>query len=475
MKRILSYLFSVVVLLGMASCEEEKYLFGEGPDERLQKQLTGYQDALSGAPCGWLVAVGSQNRDAAGGAYRFWIKFSPDNRAVMVSDINATTASTPQESSYRLKAMQYPTLMFDSYNYIHWPADPVVVIVGGTTGSGLLSDYDVNLTGDIVQGNEFKATGRVHKCPFIFTPATPADTVAITGSTALTGIQNTVETLWKTMNYPTVDIGDFRLQMSIGKRLSSFSYIDENGDVQTVTTPTYAEFNNDIRLIEPFEYNDITFDRIVWNTDHYEITVGNTAYEVYDFGTPFYTLEFGVGKMYKTLTVDKTALNTAGGNSMVDPFLSVYTAAEAGIHTATTRDLDRFLIIFELNDQGTEQMRLRVHYHSGASNYQGEGTFKLNRDNDGNIYFTDFAIATGTVGGNMNVANTGPRLANNLLSYLLHSGTSTVGTGPTIIPPSGNKFKIDWAPNNTSGLAGNLGGFYVVSDPTSYIPGVLGN
>jgi hypothetical protein len=190
--------------------------------------------------------------------------------------------------------------------------------------------------------------------------------------------------------------------------------------------------------------------------------------------TPCLNLIFGYGKTYRVLTCNKSILNTAAGNNMFDPFLSVYNAAEAGMHTSANRYMDQILLIFELNAQGAEQMRLRINYHAGTYTYTADGSFKLNRDNDGNIYFTNFTIPAGTPGGNMNGANTGPKLANNLLSYLLYEGTSTVGTSPVVIPPSGNKFKIDWAPTYTPGI-NLLGGLYVVSDPTNYIPGILGN
>ncbi|MDR0729158.1 MAG: DUF4302 domain-containing protein, partial [Prevotellaceae bacterium] len=329
MKKTIYHLLAVLLLLGTAACEDEKYLFGEGPDERLSAALTEYQNVLCAASYGWFIAVGTQDRGSAGGAYRFWAKFTPNNRLIMYGDIDATTATTEKESSYRLKAMQLPTLMFDGYNYIHWPADPKPVIAGATRGDGLLSDYDVNLVGKL-QGDEFRATGRQHECPFIFTKATAEEQQAVVDASGLTAIQGVVENLWKQLLYPTVDIGDFRLQMSIGKRLSSFDYIDDDGAVQTIVVPTYPEFNRDIRLTEPFEYKDIYFDRIRWNGAGYEISINGTAYPVYDYGIPFYPLEFGVGKTYSVLTIDKAVLNTTGGSSMVDPFLSLYEAAEAG-------------------------------------------------------------------------------------------------------------------------------------------------
>ncbi|MDR2449822.1 MAG: DUF4302 domain-containing protein [Prevotellaceae bacterium] len=480
MKRKYFYFLLAGTLLSLLSCaEEEKYLLGEGPDERLQAQLTGYQEALCGAPCGWLVSAGTQDRGVAGGAYRFWVKFTPDNRVVMYGDIDMTTATTAKESSYRLKAMQYPTLMFDTYNYIHMLADATPALAGATRGSGLTSDFDVNLSGSL-QGNEFTATGRLHDCPFIFTKATPEDTVAITGSAALATIKTDVIAKWTPLKYPTVNIDGFKIQLSIGNRLSALTYQDRNNTIQAQIIPSYAEFNSDIRLMEPFQYGDIQFDRIAWNGSQHQIHINGKDCAVYDNGEPFYALEFGVGKAYSKITVDKSILNTGGGNSMVDPFLTFYNTIDAGL-LATPNYSNRFPLEYftvkfnEATDVSGRKMVLSVKCKDVA--YIPTYTYKLNEDAEGNVYFTDLTPIEGA--SNLYVVIFGRGMVNNLLSYFLYSGTSSIildsGTVVATIQPSGNKFKIDWAPNNTPGLSEAIGGFYLVSDPSNYMPGILGN
>ncbi|MDR0667972.1 MAG: DUF4302 domain-containing protein [Prevotellaceae bacterium] len=486
MKRKIVYILSIgIVWLGFLSCaEEEKYLFGDSLDARLQAQLTQYQQTLCSAPCGWLMAVGTKDQGIAGGAYRFWVKFTPDNRVVMYGDINRTTATTPRESSYRLKSMQFPTLMFDTYNYLHMLADPTPVLAGATTGLGLTSDFDVNLTGD-GQGDEIVATGRLNECPFIFTKATPEDTLAITNDSALSTIKTATIALWETMKYATIDVNGFKIQLSIGNRLSALTYKDRAGELQTNIIPSYAEFNHDIRLIEPFKYEDVEFDRIVWNGSQYQIKINGSEYAVFDNGEPSYPLTFGVGKAYTKLTVDKSILNTAAGNSMVEPFLSFYNTVANGILATpgyTNRyDLSYFSVKFnEATDATGRKMVLSLTcWHRVNLTYLTTSfTYRLREDDDGNVYFTDLTPIRDA--SNMYVVIFGRGIADNLLSYFLYSGTSTITLTPSetvaaTIQPSGNKFRIGWAPNNTPGLTEAIGGFYLVSDPTHYMPGLLGN
>lgn len=467
MKKIITYFFFAVLLMSITSCnDDDKYLFGQGPDERLQAKLTEYQNLLCNEPCGWLVAVGTQATGTNSGAYRMWMKFTQDNRVTMYSDQNATTAVTPQTSSYRLKAMQFPTLMFDTYNYLHVMADPSGKISGATSGSGLYSDFDFDLKIGL-NGDELIATGRYNGCPVILKKATPQDTVAITSGPALVNIKTSVAANWEPIKYPTISVNGFIVQMSIGTRLSTFSYKDSSGIIQTKFIPTYAEFNKDVRLMNPFEYTNIKFDRIVWNGTKYSVVVNGSSYEVYDNGAPFYPLEFGVGKTYSKLTVNKSVLNTAAGSSMVDPFLTVYNTMYNSV-AGLPRYIQYFTIGFGIDAQNNPQMTLTVSYTNTAGTvYLAYAYYKLNTEADGTVYFTNM-ISTS---GNMNTV--GPRMATNLLSYFLYEGTGNANG--TTVPSSGNKFKIDWAPNMTPGLAANLAGFYVVSDPSNYVSGTLGN
>ena len=462
---------------GMGGCTEKMpHVFELSPDERAQEQLEQYRQILCSAPCGWLVTVGTQDVGAAGGAYRFLMTFKPNNRVTMYADVDATTAVTPKESSYRLKQMQYPTLLFDTYSYIHLPDDPGAPIIGAAQGLGLLSDSDVNLMGDI-SGNEFRAVGRKRQCPFIFTRATPEDTMAVAQGAFLTAME-TAAARWENLMYPTVTTTKTQLQMIVGKRISSITYADENSEVQTVFIPSYAALDaSSIRLVTPFKFRDMEFEHMAWNGTEYSVIIDGEPHLVYDNYQPSYPLSFGPGKTYNTLTVDKSALNSTKGNIIVEPFLGVYDRmySDAALAGAFIRS---FTLIFDRNDQYEEQMHLNVSFSNsraaGSAGKTGEAIFNVNREADA-MYFTSYRSPDTEAGRNMDTI--AHAIAGSLLSCLLHSGSADsagVGSNKTAIAPSGNKFKADWAVNNVPGLTQPLGRLLKTDDPKSYISGVLG-
>jgi hypothetical protein len=477
MKRKIFLYLIFAAAAGMGACTEKMpHTYDLSPDERAQAQLAEYQQILCSAPYGWLVTVGSQNLDVAGGAYRFWMKFSPNNRVTMFADVDSTTATVPKESSYRMKQMQYPTLMFDTYSYIHLPDDPDAPIPNASAGLGLLSDSDVSLMGDI-SGDEFRAVGRKRLCPFIFTRATLDDSLAVARGNLVT-VKETVAARWEDVKYPTVrPTPKLLLQMTVGKRLSSFTYADENNEVQTVFIPSYAELDeNNIRLVTPFKYKDVEFERITWDGTNHTVIINGEPYLVYDPRQPSYPLSFGPGKTYNTLTVDRSKLNVSGVNVIVSPFLNTYndmvTAASAEAVTVSN-----FTLIFELNDMYEEQMRLSVAFSKEQKARTGEAMFKVNRNRTKDtMYFTSYRPLTTANGKNMD--SICHLMSGNLLSYLLYErlGTDSVGVNgkKAVINPSGNKFTVDWQTNTVPKLTGNLGRLIMVGNPSNYMPGILG-
>jgi hypothetical protein len=485
MRKTLLFLISATLLVGATACTEndDKYILGATPDERIQALLDEYQSVLCSAPYGWFVTVGTQDKGEAGGAYRFWMKFAPDNRVKMLGDVDATTAGEVKESSYRLKQMQHPTLMFDTYTYIHMPDDPGMAILGAIEGAGLLSDSDVSLSGDI-SGDEFRAAGRKRKCPFIFTRATAADEEAVISQRALTALKDTAAARWDKTKYPTISVDGFFIQMTVGKRLATFTYTDEiTKESNTVFVPVFADMDANVRLVEPFQYRNLEFDKIVWNGKEYRVAFkGGDEYVVFDYTRPSYNLSFGPNRTYNTITVDKSKLNAGGGTTLSGPFLALYDAMYAAA-ASSSFFIQSIVLIFEMSESYDEQMRLNITYTTstvaGAATSTAEATFRVNRrPESGALYFTGYTQPmTQVVGANMD--KVGPQIANSLLSFLLHSGIAETGerTAKVTIPPSGNEFTVDWVVNNTPGLTSAVGGLYLTSDEQkkTIIPGTLGN
>ncbi|KQS33433.1 DUF4302 domain-containing protein [Dyadobacter sp. Leaf189] len=175
MKKIVLYL--LVASAGLFSCENsDDTLFEESADTRLNAALASYQKKLVEAPYGWNAVIYL----AGGGSYGFYFKFNDQNRVVMYSDFSAASAATAKESSYRLKAMQTPSLIFDTYSYLHVLADPDEEVNGGTRGEGLQSDFEFSIFPDSLGEDRVAFVGRKNQSRLVLTKATQAQAAAFT-------------------------------------------------------------------------------------------------------------------------------------------------------------------------------------------------------------------------------------------------------------------------------------------------------
>jgi hypothetical protein len=154
MKKIVLYIISLALFF--TACRKDEPVFDQSPDERINKALGDYQAALVSSPTGWKATITPGN----GGIYHFYFRFNNENRVVMYSDFDTTTAKHQKESSYRLKVLQQPTLIFDTYSYLHLLSDPDAAVNGGSYGSGLLSDFEFSL--DTLYADSIILTGKMN-------------------------------------------------------------------------------------------------------------------------------------------------------------------------------------------------------------------------------------------------------------------------------------------------------------------------
>lgn len=126
---------------------------GDRPEERVAAALSAYSTTLTGNTEGWKALLFPNG----GGVYLFSMKFGTNDRVNMLSDISTTAASTSSESTYRLRLQQSPSLLFDTYSYIHLLADPDPAAAGGAAGNGYDSDFEFYF--DKVSGDTIKLIG----------------------------------------------------------------------------------------------------------------------------------------------------------------------------------------------------------------------------------------------------------------------------------------------------------------------------
>ncbi|MEO6000758.1 MAG: DUF4302 domain-containing protein [Chitinophagaceae bacterium] len=272
--------FLVIASLASSCKKENDSVFDQSPDDRLNATLAKYQAQLSGAQNGWKAIV----YPAGGGAYSFYFKFNDANRVSMYSDFDSVTAITLKESSFRLKALQQPSIIFDTYSYIHLLADPnegsqtlQVDVNGGPLGEGLKSDFEFYF--DSTTADTIKLVGRYRGSKAVLVRATSQEATAYNSGRLKDGLLiNRFLTYFK-----RVTVGTQLIDIKINPldRSFTFTYLNSSGAAQTFTTGYYL-IAGGIVLINPLVIGTLTisgFNDMVWNnaTETISMTVNTVA------------------------------------------------------------------------------------------------------------------------------------------------------------------------------------------------------
>jgi hypothetical protein len=259
------------LMLGLGACRKDEHVFDQSPDTRLNDALKKYQSALSGSPAGWNGTLRLKN----GGTYQFHFRFNDSNRVFMYADINQETASTRRESSYRLKALQTPALLFDTYSYLHILSDPDASVNGGTYGQGLSSDFEFSL--DSLIADTILLTGRVNGTKLTLVKSTQQDFNAWQNgnwAAAMTAFGN----INKILNYfkrVTINGTTYEIRPNLDARTITFIWVDNTGTSHEFTT-YFSYSSTGIVLATPLDTGSqpITGLEVVsWDATNFLLTV----------------------------------------------------------------------------------------------------------------------------------------------------------------------------------------------------------
>ncbi|QJB32573.1 DUF4302 domain-containing protein [Chitinophaga oryzae] len=258
-------------------------------DERLNTVLANYQSILVASPYGWVANVvpNPKNNQIA---YVFWFKFNDSN---CVS--SRWRDDTVLNSSYRLKALQQPELIFDTYTYLHKLADatPDDTYPGAVRGTGFKSDFEL----EIISGtaDSFVLKGKYHGTDVTLFRASAKDTAGVLGY-PLAGTYE-AKSKWKiyktTLKEGTVtDSGEYS-----GNKITKF----ESGS--GIVSIDYTKYKDDL------QYN-ISLKKSA--DKEIEVTLHNTlqtTFRVKSFKVLEASYDPATGNIYL-----KTLLTTSAGN-----------------------------------------------------------------------------------------------------------------------------------------------------------------
>ncbi len=232
MKRTIHIILLSIII---TSCRKDKSPFDKDVDDRINEQLGSYQKVITGAADGWTATLITR----LGNTYSFYFRFNESNRVFMLCDFDTATASVLKESSYRLKSLQQPCLLFDTYSYVHKLADPDASVNGGIYGGGLLSDFEFSI--DTCTVDSIKLTGRLNGTTAILRKASAQERAAWENKQVrnnLVGLNN----LGKILNYfkrLTYNGTEYEIQLNSTFKEAIITWKDASGTVHTIATPYF--------------------------------------------------------------------------------------------------------------------------------------------------------------------------------------------------------------------------------------------
>ncbi|WP_417871988.1 MULTISPECIES: DUF4302 domain-containing protein [Flavobacteriaceae] len=164
MKKIIYILTSITFLLYGCS-DNTTEVFDAPADVRVNEKVSELKNLLVSSEHGWTTNY-YPNPEVFGG-FSFVFKFNTDETVEMVWDIREEN----NLSYYSVKAIDGPTLKFDTYSLFSKMTDPEV----GQAGQGLGGEQELIYLGVSDDGNEVYFKGKIRGVPVTFTKAKEQD------------------------------------------------------------------------------------------------------------------------------------------------------------------------------------------------------------------------------------------------------------------------------------------------------------
>lgn len=309
--RFFILLASAVFATALFSCDREyDPVFNESPDERVRQSLAAYTSMLTEAEFGWKATL----HTASGANFLYYFDFNDDGTVAMAADFNETTAGDVMSGTWVLKALQRPTLSFDTYSYIHLPADPDGDVNGGGNGEGLKSDFEFAF-GE-TSGDTVFLQGIQKGSSITFLPATEEDAVVFTGGALRDMLHYISEEEGLRLTLPDDKIVTVAFHPVI--RLMGAQYLTEDEQGVESFRSSFEFTTRGITLKESLQVEGYTVDEFVWDADKgtYTVQLGSASEDIvsvdglyiFEPSTPLYSV---LGSSYTLIQVPQ--------NSGVDP------------------------------------------------------------------------------------------------------------------------------------------------------------
>ena len=279
MKKLSIYFLVATILLAGCKKTYDDSINGLTADERVAAAMAAYQSKLMSSPYGWIftettTGIATNGTTQAGpiATFAYYMQFTDSTKVTQFSDFDTLMAVTPKSSGYRVKSLQRPALIFDTYGYIHVPCDPDVSISKSPFGTsfGWGTDFEFSFVDNVDPtklGDTIALTGNLNSAKAVLVKATQAQRDAY-----YAGKLKATMTAWGSIQnyFKRVTAGATQFEMTPG--LSGAKSVDINtldGTGNLKSTPSNVYFTaTSVNLITPVTVGTTVvnrFDNIVWD------------------------------------------------------------------------------------------------------------------------------------------------------------------------------------------------------------------
>jgi len=266
----------------VAGCKKtfDDTINGETADQRIAAAMTAYQSKLTKAPFGWIVletttgTAFNQGVSETGpvATFAYFMEFNDSNKVKMFSDFDTSMAIVPKTSDFRVKSLQRPALIFDTYSYLHVPCDPDPRVSKSPfgVGYGWGTDFEFSFADNVNPaqlGDTIRLTGNLNSASAVMVKATKAQRDAYYAG----GLKATMLAWGNIQNYfkrVTAGATQFEMTPGLGGAKSlDINVLDAGGNLKTVVSNVYFTATS-VNLTSPVTIGTQVinrFENIVWD------------------------------------------------------------------------------------------------------------------------------------------------------------------------------------------------------------------
>ncbi|WP_221394114.1 DUF4302 domain-containing protein [Dyadobacter sp. NIV53] len=304
MKKTFSIVLPFLLFVVLISCKTEDSVFEQTSNERVNASVEKYQKQLIEAEYGWKGAI----YPGTGGVYSFYFKFNDQNRVVMYSDFNKEAAVTSKESSYLVKSLQSPSLIFDTYSYLHLLADPEGIVNGGVYGEGLKSDFEFSFGSDTLNNGTLTLTGTKNRTRLVLNKASQEEAVAYgNGGLAKSLLFSNIDLYPIYFKRVTIGGVTYEINVNTAARTITLSWLE--GTTSKSFTTEYYHSSTGVAFITPFVNGLLTLNsltNLTWDASKLSLgfTAGTANVTVVGAAKPL-IVDIAAPKRFRQFVIDK--------------------------------------------------------------------------------------------------------------------------------------------------------------------------